>query len=236
MNRTKARLEASKVLKRLQSLGQRSIVAGMERFGVTSKKAFGISAPMLRAFAKEIGTNQELSLALWDSGYLEARALASLIGDPAKVTEAQMERWAKDFDSWAVCDACCGILFDKTVFAFRKALEWSKRDEEFVRRAGFVLMAALAVHDKIAKNEVFVRMLPSIVRGASDDRNFVKKAVNWALRQIGKRNKKLNALAMKTATQIHKTGSPPARWIAADALRELRSKNVQRRLEARKRR
>jgi len=236
MNRTKARLEASKVLKRLQSLGQRSIVAGMERFGVTSKKAFGISAPMLRAFAKEIGTNQELSLALWDSGYLEARALASLIGDPAKVTEAQMERWVKDFDSWAVCDACCGILFDKTVFAFRKALEWSKRDEEFVRRAGFVLMAALAVHDKIAKNEVFVRMLPSIVRGASDDRNFVKKAVNWALRQIGKRTKKLNALAMKTSTQIHKTGSPSARWIAADALRELRSKNVQRRLEARKRR
>jgi 3-methyladenine DNA glycosylase AlkD len=233
MNRTKARLEASKVLKRLQSLGQRSIVAGMERFGVTSKKAFGISASVLRAFAKEIGTNQELSLALWDSGYLEARALASLIGDPAKVTEAQMERWVKDFDSWAVCDACCGILFDKTVFAFRKALEWSKRDEEFVKRAGFVLMAALAVHDKTAKNEVFVRMLPSILRGASDDRNFVKKGVNWALRQIGKRNKKLNALAVKTATRIHETGSPSARWIATDALRELRSKNVQRRLGAR---
>lgn len=228
-------MEAAEILRRLKSLGWPSIVAGMERFGVTSEKAFGISAPKLRALAKEIGMDQKLSLELWDSGYLEARALASLIGDPAKVTEAQMERWVRDFDSWAVCDACCGNLFDKTAIAYRKAIEWSKRDEEFVKRAGFVMMAELAIHDKSAKDEAFVRMFPSIVQGASDDRNFVKKAVNWALRQIGKRNKKLNALAMKTATQIHKTGSPSARWIAADALRELRGKNVQRRLASRQR-
>jgi 3-methyladenine DNA glycosylase AlkD len=228
-------MEAAEVLKHLESLGRPSIVAGMERFGVTSEKAFGVSAPQIRALAKEIGMDQKLSLELWDSEYLEARALASLIGDPAKVTEAQMERWVKDFDSWAVCDTCCGNLFDRTAIAYRKALEWSKRDKEFVKRAGFVLMATLAVHDKGAEDEAFVRMLPSIVLAASDDRNFVKKAVNWALRQIGKRNKKLNALAIKAAVKIRKTGSSSARWIAADALRELRSKNVQRRLASRQR-
>ena len=228
-------MEAAEVLKRLKSLCRPSIVAGMERFGVTTKKAFGISAPKLRALAKEIGMDQKLSLELWDSGYLEARALASLIGDPARVTEAQMERWVKDFDSWAVCDACCGNLFDRTAIAYRKAIEWSKRDEEFVKRAGFVMMADLAIHDKSAKDDVFVRMFPLIVRGASDDRKFVKKAVNWALRQIGKRNKKLNASAIKAAVEIRKMGSSSARWIAADALRELRSADIQRRLKSRQR-
>ena len=133
-----------------------------------------------------------------------------------------MERWVKDFDSWAVCDACCGNLFDKTAIAFRKALEWSKRDEEFVKRAGFVMMADLAIHDKSAKDDVFVRMFPSIMRGASDDRKFVKKAVNWALRQIGKRNKKLNASAIKAAVEIRKTGSSSARWIADWTMRKKR--------------
>jgi len=226
-------MDAVEVLRRLRSLSDPRAVEGMARYGITSAKAFGISAPTVRALAKEIGRDQKLSLKLWGSGYLEARAIASLIGDPREVTEAQMERWVRDLDSWAVCDACCGILFDKTPFAFSKALEWSKRKEEFVKRAGFVLIAALAVHDKDRTDRDFVRFLREIVRGSTDERNFVKKAVNWALRQIGKRSKKLNRLAIRTAKEIHRLDSKSARWIASDALRELKSAPVQRRLESR---
>jgi len=226
-------MDAVEVLRRLRSLSDPRAVEGMARYGITSAKAFGISAPTVRALAKEIGRDQKLSLKLWGSGYLEARAIASLIGDPREVTEAQMERWVRDLDSWAVCDACCGILFDKTPFAFSKALEWSKRKEEFVKRAGFVLIAALAVHDKDRTDRDFVRFLREIVRGSTDERNFVKKAVNWALRQIGKRSKKLNRLAIRTAKEIHRLDSKSARWIASDALRELKSAAVQRRLESR---
>jgi 3-methyladenine DNA glycosylase AlkD len=227
-------MDAVEVLRRLRSLSDPHAVEGMARYGITSAKVFGISAPPIRALAKEIGQDQKLSLKLWGSGYLEARAIASLIGDPREVTEAQMERWVRDLDSWAVCDACCGILFDKTPFAFSKALEWSKRREEFVKRAGFVLMASLAVHDKDRTDRDFVRFLREIVRGSTDERNFVKKAVNWALRQIGKRNKKLNRLAIRTAKEIHRLDSKSARWIASDALRELKSAAVQRRLESRR--
>lgn len=226
-------MDAVDVLRRLRSLSDPRIVEGMARYGITSAKAFGISAPTIRALAKEIRRDQKLSLKLWGSGYLEARAVAFLIGDPLKVTEAQMERWVRDFDSWAVCDGCCSNLFDKTPFASSKALEWSKRKEEFVKRAGFVLMAALAVHDKDRSDQDFVRFLRQIVRGSMDERNFVKKAVNWALRQIGKRNEKLNRLAIRTAAEIHGLDSKSARWIASDALRELKSVAVQRRLETR---
>ena len=235
MRRRKA-MNAAEVLRRLKSLSDPRAVEGMARYGITSKKAFGISAPTIRALAKEVGMDQRLSLKLWSSGYLEARAIASLIGDPTKVTEAQMERWVRDFDSWAVCDGCCGILFDKTPFARTKAFEWSRRREEYVRRAGFVLMAALAVHDKDAGDRVFVRFLRVIVRGSTDERNFVRKAVNWALRQIGKRNQALNRLAIQTAEEIRKLESGSARWIAADALRELKSAAVQRRLKLRQKR
>ncbi|MBM4162432.1 MAG: DNA alkylation repair protein [Ignavibacteria bacterium] len=227
-------MELRKVMKRLQSLGRPGNIAGMARFGITPKKAFGISAPDLHALAKEIGTDQRLSLKLWETEYLEARALASLIGNPNEVTEAQMDRWVKDFDCWAVCDACCSHLFDKTPMAYRKAVEWARSDGEYVKRAGYVMMATLAVHDKRAGDEKFLRFLPLIVQGANDDRNYVKKAVNWALRQIGKRNRKLNRLAIVTAKRIRRLDSRPPRWIASDALRELRSSRVRRRVLSKK--
>jgi len=154
-----------------------------------------------------------------------------LVDDPALVTKRQMDRWASDFDSWDVVDGCCSVLFDRTPYAYETALKWSSRREEYVKRAGYVLIAALAVHDKRAPDETFLALLPAIAHGADDERNFVKKAVNWALRQIGKRNRRLNAAAIETAEQIRAAGTRPARWIAADALRELRSDAVQARLK-----
>ncbi|HEY4823209.1 MAG TPA: DNA alkylation repair protein, partial [Candidatus Bathyarchaeia archaeon] len=161
----------------------------------------------------------------------EARILAGFVDDPKMVTEGQMESWAKDFDSWDVCDQVCSSLFDKTPFAHRKAVDWSGKKEEFVKRAGFVLMAALAVHDKKAGDDMFVRFLPIIKRESNDDRNFVKKAVNWALRQIGKRNLTLNSMAVRTAKEIQNLDSKAARWVASDALRELTDENVLERLQ-----
>ena len=182
----------------------------------------GVSIPNLRALAKRIGKNHELAAELWQAGTLETRILASLIDEPAKVTPRQMNSWVKDLESWADCDAVCGNLFDRTPHAIAKAEEWIGRSEEYVKRASYVLMAALAVHDKIAPDDLFLSFLPMIERGASDDRNFVKKAVNWALRQIGKRNVRLQAAAIQTAERIATQITPSARWIAADALRELR--------------
>jgi 3-methyladenine DNA glycosylase AlkD len=223
-------LVAEEVLKELRAQADPAAVAGMARFGIRSANALGVSTPKLRALAKRIGRDQPLAIELWRTGILEARGVAGLIGDAAAVTEALMESWVAGFDSWAVCDGCCCNLFDKTRFAWRKAIEWSRRDEEFVKRAGYVLMAALAVHDKPAPDEKFLRFLPALRRGASDERNFVRKAVNWALRQIGKRNRKLNREAIRIAREIRAIGTPAARWIAADALRELQSDAVQRRL------
>lgn len=208
-------------------------VAAMARFGIHETNAYGVSAPVLRKLAREIGKDHQLAQQLWSSGILEARALASLIDEPSRVTQAQMERWSKDFNSWAVCDGCCSILFDKTRWAYQKAIEWSRRKEEFAKRGGFVLMAALAVHDKEAVDSQFERFLPIIQREAPDERNFVKKAVNWALRQIGKRNISLNRSAIRFAREIQKTDSPSASWIAADALRELTGRKVQERLSKR---
>lgn len=227
-------MQYREILKRLKSLANPAIATGMARFGSKPKKALGISAPNLRQLAKEIGRDHRLALRLWDSGIHEARILASLIDEPEKVTEAQMERWVKDFDSWDVCDACCCNLFDKTPVAYQKAAAWSRRKEEFVKRAGFALVAYLAVHDKKAKDEQFIRFLPIIKRASSDERNFVKKAVNWALRQIGKRNVALNRLAIQTAKEIHAMDSKTARWIAADALRELGSAKIKKRLRDKK--
>lgn len=219
------------VLRKLKSLGSAKDRAGMVRFGIETKNAFGISVYVLRALAKDMGTNHALALQLWESGIHEAQLLASFIDDPKKVTVHQMEKWAKDFDSWDVCDQCCGFLFDKTAFAETKAVEWSKRKEEFVKRAGFVLMAALSVHDKEAKDEMFLKFFPIIQRESLDERNFVKKAVNWALRQIGKRNPELNKRAIALGKKIGQLDSKTAKWIAADALRELTSKKVQQRLK-----
>jgi 3-methyladenine DNA glycosylase AlkD len=222
--------EIRQILERLKSLSNPQAVEGMARFGIIPRNALGISAPTLRKIAREIGTNHPLAQGLWASGIHEARLLACLIDDPNMVTEAHMERWVKQFDSWGVCDGCCGNLFDKTPFAYRKAVEWSRRSEEYVKRAGFSLMAALAVHDKAAPDDRFVKFLPIIQRESVDSRNYVKKAVNWALRQIGKRNLALNKAALQSARAIRQIDSSSARWIASDALRELKSQAVQKRL------
>jgi 3-methyladenine DNA glycosylase AlkD len=206
---------------------------GMARFGIqTSNSLGGIAMPRLQKLAKEIGKDHQLAGQLWASGIREARLLACMVADPKATTGEQMERWVADFDSWDVCDTCCGYLFDRTSVAYSKALEWSSREEEFVKRAGFALTAFLVVHDKKAPDEKFMQFLPVIKREATDDRNFVKKAVNWALRQIGKRNMRLNLAAIETAQEIREIDSRSARWIAADALRELKGDAVQARLNS----
>ncbi len=220
-------------LAQLKSLGNPANVAGMARFGVHAKKAYGVSTPALRKLAREIGRDHKLSLQLWATGIHDARHLAALVGDPARVTPAQMERWARDFASWDVVDGCCCHLFVYTPHAWKKALAWSRRKEEFVKRAGFALTAYLAVHDKQASDEKFLKVLPIIQRASLDERHFVKKAVNWALRQIGKRNLRLNKAAIAAGKAIRTLDRPAARWIATDALRELTSEAGRRRLEAR---
>ncbi len=234
------------ILSKLKSHANQKNIDGMARFGINPNNTLGVSVPVMRKMAKEIGRNHGLALQLWDSGIHEARILASMVDDPKLVTEAQLEKWVNGFDSWDVCDQCCMNLFDKTEFAYPKAIEWCKRENEFVRRAAFALMAALAVHDKKANDGQFERFLPKIKKYSFDERNFVKKAVNWALRQIGKRNANLNRLAIETANQIlrravahsknsrgalregiAKIDSRAARWIAADALGELESEKIQ---------
>ncbi len=214
------------IIRELREQGNPSSLKGMARFGIATGTAFGVSVPTVRSLAKKIGRDHRLSLDLWKTGYHDARLLASMIDDPIQVSEDQMESWAKDFDSWDVVDQCCGNLFDKTPFAVKKSLQWSRRSEEFVKRAGFSLMAYLAVHDKKASNKTFLEFLPVIARESSDERNFVRKAVNWALRQIGKRNLALNKSAITTAKEIRRTDSQAAGWIARDALRELTSEAV----------
>jgi 3-methyladenine DNA glycosylase AlkD len=216
-----------KILRSLKTLSDPKAVEGMARFGINPNNTYGVSIPNIRKIAKETGTNHQLGQELWKSGIHEARILACMVDNPENVSEEQLEKWVRDFDSWDVCDQCCSNLFDKTEFAHKKAVEWSKRKEEFVKRAGFVLMATLAVHDKNAADEEFLKFLPIIKREAVDERNFVKKAVNWALRQIGKRNSSLNKAAVKAAEEIQKIDSKSAKWIASDAVRELRSAAVQ---------
>jgi 3-methyladenine DNA glycosylase AlkD len=204
----------------------------MARYGVDISNALGIGAPSLRRLAREIGKDHPLALKLWNSGIHEARILASLIDDPKLVTEQQMDFWVNDFYSWDIRDSCCGNLFKKTPFAYRKAIEWSGSEQEYIKRAGFAMMAVLALNRRI-DNSQFDEFLPIIIENSTDERNFVKKAVNWALRQIGKRNPECNKKAIKVAEDIHKLDSRSARWIAADALRELRSDSVQDRLRKR---
>jgi 3-methyladenine DNA glycosylase AlkD len=224
-------LTCENILNQLKSLSNPEAIAGMARFGIDSHNTYGVSIPTLRKIAKDAGKNHALALHLWSSEVHEARLLAGMIDSPEDVTEEQMESWVKDFNSWDVCDQVCSNLFDKTGFAYKKAVEWSKREEEFVKRAGFVLMAALAVHDKSAKDEEFLKFLPIIKRESVDSRNFVKKAVNWALRQIGKRNTNLNKEAIKTAKDIRDLNSKSAKWIASDAIRELTGEAVQKKLQ-----
>lgn len=211
---------ASELIDQLRAAGSPVNVAGMARFGINPTGTLGVSIPTVRALAKGVRSHA-LAEELWQSGIHEARLLASMVDDPTAVTEDQMERWALDFDSWDVVDQVCSNLFDRMPFAHAKALEWSAREEEFVKRAGFVLMACLAMHDKSAPNSRFLEYFPAIRREATDPRNFVKKAVNWALRGIGKRSRALNADAVELARELVQSSSPVTRWIASDALREL---------------
>jgi len=223
-------MQYNDILKRMKSLSNPQAVEGMARYGINHENAYGVSIPNLRKIAREAGKGHELAEQLWSSGVHEARILASMVDDPTLVTEAQMGVWVGDFDSWDVCDQCCNNLFGKTEFAYQKAVEWSSSDKEFIKRAGFVLMACLAVHDKGANDQCFEQFLEIVTREASDSRNYVKKAVNWALRQIGKRNPNLNKKAIETAREIQKIDSRSARWVASDAIRELAGKAVQERL------
>jgi 3-methyladenine DNA glycosylase AlkD len=222
----------NEIIRKLESLGSAKNVAGMARFGIVTTKAFGISAPVLKQFAREVKKQTEdrhaLALELWETGIYDARVIAFLIEDPKRVTKKQMDTWARDFDNWATVDGACGYLFCRTPFAYEKAVEWSDEKPEFIKRAGFSLMAYLAVHDRKAEDKKVAAFLPIIEKYSNDDRNFVKKAVNWALRQIGKRNPNLNRLAIETAERIKQQGSKSARWIASDALRELTSEKISR--------
>jgi 3-methyladenine DNA glycosylase AlkD len=211
------------VIERLESMANPANVAGMARFGIRPRtRVLGISVVALRKLAREIGSDHALAGALWRSGIHEARLLATMVDDPAKVTEEQADRWVRTLDSWDICDQLCGNLLDRTPFAVEKALEWSRCDPEFEKRAAFALMASLALQGG-ASERTLERFLPVIRREATDDRNFVKKAVNWALRQIGKRSDRTRAGAIATAERIAAIDSRPARWIASDALRELRA-------------
>lgn len=208
-------------LRMLQACAHAENIAGMARFGMTPDARLGVSVVDMRRIAKTLGRDHDLALALWETGIPDARILASMVDDATQLTEAQMERWVADFNSWDVCDQVCMNLFDKSPLAWRKVGEWAQRDEEFVRRAAYALIACLAWHDKSAPDEAFVAFFPIIKAGANDGRNFVKKAVSWALRQVGKRNANLRHAALDTAREIGQMDSKAARWIASDVIREL---------------
>lgn len=227
-------MTADEVVDKLRSLGRPENIAGMERFGIVTGASLGIPTPVVKAFAKEVKKQADdrhaLAQELWETGIYDARAVAFLIDDPKLVTRKQMDAWAKDFDNWATVDGTCSYLFCRTPFAYEKAVEWAGKKPEFVKRAGFSLMAYLAVHDKKADDAKLAAFLPLIEKHSDDDRNFVRKAVNWALRQIGKRSLGLNALAVESAERIKRQDTKSARWIASDALRELKSEKVLERL------
>jgi 3-methyladenine DNA glycosylase AlkD len=226
---------AQAILRELESLSNPANVAGMARYGIRPAKAFGVSAPVVRRMAKDLGTDHRLAAELWKTGALEARMIGALVDDPARVTRRQMERWARDFDSWAMCDGVCCVLFDRTPHAVACARDWSSRPEEYVKRGGFVLMAGMAVHDKRAADAVFLEFLGIVEAGADDPRKMVRKGVNWALRQIGKRNLALHAPAVAVCRRLVARGGP-ARWVGSDALRELTSPATVQRMEERERR
>jgi len=218
------------VLKKLRAKGRPEQLKEMAQFGMVTDRRLGVTVPEMRKIAKDLGKDHKLAIELWKTKILEAMIVAGMIDEPDKLTDKQMEDWVKDISSWDVCDQVCMNLFEKTPLAWKKILEWSKREEEFVRRTAFSLIACLAWHDKKAEDERFIKLLPIIRRGATDERNFVRKAVNWALRNIGKRNRNLNRAAIRAAKQIQLVDSKTARWIASDAIRELESSSVQRRV------
>ena len=226
--------EVEEALTWLKRHATRRTLDGMARYAIPSDKAFGVSMADMKVLAKRLGRSHELAAALWDTAWYEARMLASLIDEPARVTAAQMDHWCGDFDNWAICDTACFALFDRTPHAWAKVAQWSGKRDEFAKRAAFALLWGLTVHDKQAGEKPFVQGLLLIERAAEDDRHFVKKAVNMALRAIGKRNPVLNAAAIATARRLAESSEPSARWVGKDALRELTSASVVRRLAARR--
>ncbi len=219
------------VLEKLKKKARPDQLEGMARYGLAVEKRLGVSIPELRLLAKEIGKNHKLALELWKTGIDEAKILAAMIDDPLKLTEQQMEDWVKDINSWDVCDQVCMNLFEKSPLAWKKIHDWSNREGEFVKRTAFSLIACLAWHDKKTADDKFIALFPVIREGATDERNFVKKAVNWAMRNMGKRNRNLNKAVVDIAKEIQKLDSKSARWIATDAIKELESEAVQRRLK-----
>jgi 3-methyladenine DNA glycosylase AlkD len=226
----RSKAAVSSVLATLQRLATKKTRDGMARYGIPSDKAFGVSVGALQKLAKQLGRNHELAAALWETGWYEARMLASFVDEPDRVTPAQMDAWCRDFDNWAICDTACFALFDRTPHAWRKVDQWARQRREFVKRAGFALLASLTVHDKTADDELYARGLLLIERAATDDRNFVKKAVNWALRSIGKRSPALHTAAVDMARRLAASANAAARWVGKDALRELQGAAVTRRL------
>lgn len=223
-------MEFDYIITQLVKLSNPEDIEGMKRFGIKSQKSYGVRIPELRKIAKKAGKNHNLAKELWEADYRETKILACMIDDSELVTEEQMDDWVSNFDSWEICDQCCMNLFRKTSFVNKKIFEWSTHPEEFVKRAAFTLIAVLAVHDKKALDVKFEQYFPIIINESTDTRNFVKKAVNWALRGIGKRNTALNEKSIKIAEKINNIDSKGAKWIAKDALRELKSEKVQKKI------
>jgi 3-methyladenine DNA glycosylase AlkD len=226
--------QVESVIAALKKLSSRHTRDGMARYGLPSDKAFGVGVGQMQQLAKRLGRNHELAEALWQTGWYEARMMAAFLDEPERVTAAQMDRWCRDFDNWGIVDTVCFKLFDVTPHAIRKAEQWSGRKEEFQKRAGFVLMACVGVHNKQAGDEQFKKWLPLIETGANDERNFVKKGVSWALRVIGRRSLELNAAAIELAERLSTSSQASARWIGKDALRELKGPVVTRKLKSRR--
>lgn len=218
---TRRTTDAATAVAWLEAHGDQTFRAGLARYGLPTEKAFGLSVATIQKYAKSLGRDHDLARQLWKTGWTDARMLAAFVGEPAKVTPAEMDAWCRDFDSWGIVDTVCFKLWDQSPHAWKKATQWTTRKPEFEKRAGFVLMACLAAHDKTAKDAAFLKFLPLVEKGARDDRNFVKKGVSWALRHIGHRNAKLHAAAMKTANTLAKSQDAAQRWVGKDALRDL---------------
>jgi 3-methyladenine DNA glycosylase AlkD len=218
----------------LERKGSRRVVQGLPRYGIVARRAHGVPMGVLLTLARKLGKDQALSLALWDSGWYEARLLAALVGDPERVTRRQMDAWAKGFENWGDCDTVCFKLFDQVPFAWEKARRWAASPREFVKRGGFVLMACLALHDKTAPDDRFLAWLPLVEKGARDERNFVAKGVSWALRSIGRRNPTLNTAAVALARRLASSEEASSRWVGKQAVRELASAKVKKQLAKRR--
>lgn len=225
--------EVQEALASLERMSTQKDRDNLARFAINASKAFGVSMANIQVVAKRLGRSHELAAALWDTGWYEARMLTSFVDEPARVTPAQMDRWCRDFDNWGICDTLCFNLFDRTPHAWAKVAQWSDQRDEFVKRAAFALLWGLTVHDKHAGDEPFARGLLLIERAATDERHFVKKVVNMALRAVGKRNPALNAAAVTVARRLAASPEAAARWVGKDALRELTSPSVMRRIAAR---